>query len=92
MGPWGGIKILGKNFLDFFDFVSNSVLMPIVAFLTCIMVGFIVKPKSLIEEIEITGKFKSKSLFSIVIKYIAPICIILILATSIMEAMGFLKI
>lgn len=92
MGPWGGIKILGKNFLDFFDFISNSVLMPIVAFLTCIMVGFIVKPKSLIEEIEITGKFKSKSLFSIVIKYIAPICIILILATSIMEAMGFLKI
>ena len=92
MGPWGGIKILGKNFLDFFDFLSNSVVMPIVAFLTCLLVGYIIKPKTLSEEIELTGKFKSKALFEVVIKYIAPVCILLILITSVMEAMGFLKI
>lgn len=91
-GPWAGITLLGKNFLDFFDFISNSILMPVVAFFTCIMVGYVIKPKTVIEEVELNGRFKSKKLFEVVIKYIAPICIILILVTSVLEAMGFLKI
>lgn len=91
-GPWAGIKLLGKDFLSFFDFISNSILMPIVAFLTCIMVGFFIKPKTVIEEVELNGRFKSKKLFEVVIKYIAPICIILILVTSVLEGMGFLEI
>ena len=40
------IAPLGFSLLDFFDFISNSVLMPIVAFLTCIFVGYIVKTKA----------------------------------------------
>ncbi len=79
-------------FLDFFDFISNSVLMPIVAFLTCIFIGYIVKPDMFIEEIELTGKFKRKKLFLIVIKYFAPICIILILISSVLDALGIVKI
>ena len=49
-GFMGNIKIIGMQFLDFFDFISNSVLMPIVAFLTCIFVGYVIKPKAVIEE------------------------------------------
>ena len=86
------MKIIGMQFLDFFDFFSNNLLMPIVALLTCILVGYVIKPKCLIEEIELTGKFKSKTLFTIVIKYIAPICIVLILISSVLDGLGIMKI
>jgi len=43
-GSWANIKIIGMDFLSFFDFISNSVLMPIVALATCIFIGFILKP------------------------------------------------
>lgn len=91
-GLLGNIKIIGMQFLDFFDFISNSVLMPIVALFTCIFVGYIIKPKTVIEEVELTGKFKKEKLFTLVIKYFAPICIVLILISSVLDAMGIFKI
>ena len=75
-----------------FDFVSNSVLMPVVAFFTCIFIGYVIKPKALIEEIELGGKFKSKTLFTVVIKYVAPVCILLILVSSVLDGLGIAKI
>jgi NSS family neurotransmitter:Na+ symporter len=91
-GALGEVTLLGFSFLDFFDFISNSVMMPIVAFFTCIFVGYIIKPQSIIEEVELSAKFKRKKLFTIVIKYIAPICIILILISSVLDALGIVKI
>ncbi len=89
---WSSITLIGMQFLDFFDFISNSVIMPLVALCTCIFVGYIIKPKALIDEIEITAPFKSKSLFTVVIKYIAPICIVLILVSSVLDAFGIFKL
>ena len=91
-GVWSGIKLIGMDFLTFFDFISNSVMMPIAAFLTCIFIGYIIKPQTIVDEVKLSGKFKLKNLFVIVIKYFAPICIALILITSILEAMGKFKI
>lgn len=91
-GAWSGVKLLGMDFLSFFDFISNSVLMPIVALLTCIFVGYIITPKPLIEEIERTGKFKAQSLFTFVIKYFAPICIVAILVSSILSTFGIITL
>ena len=91
-GLWSEVKIIGMQFLDFFDFISNSVLMPIVALLTCIFVGYVIKPKAVIEEVELNGRFKRKKLFEVVIKYIAPIFIILILVSSVLDAFGIFKI
>jgi len=91
-GIWENVKIIGMQFLDFFDFISNSVLMPIVAFFTCVFVGFVIKPQSVIEEVELTGKFKRKAIFTFVIKYLAPICIILILVSSVLDVFGVFKI
>ncbi len=91
-GVLSDISLNGMSILDMFDFASNSILMPIVALFTCIFVGYVIKPKCLIEEIELTGKFKSKTLFTIVIKYIAPICIVLILISSVLDALGIMKI
>ena len=92
-GPWAGVKIIGMQFLDFFDFISNSVLMPIVAFFTCIFVGYIINPRAIIEEAQLEGnKFKAKGLFTVVIKYFAPICIVLILVSSVLSAFGIMNI
>ena len=89
---WSEVKIIGMQFLDFFDFASNSILMPIVAFLTCVFIGFVIKPQSIIDEVEISGKFKKKKLFVVIIKYVAPICLILILISSILDAFGVFKL
>jgi len=86
------VKILGMQLLDFFDFASNSVLMPIVAFATCLFVGYFLKPKALIEEVELTGKFKRRGMFVVMIRYIAPVCILAILISSVLGAFGIIKI
>lgn len=91
-GPLSEVTIIGLQFLDFFDFISNSVLMPIVALLTCIFVGYVIKPSAVIEEVELNSAFKKKRLFEVVIKYIAPICIVFILISSVLDAMGIFKI
>ena len=66
--------------------------MPIVALLTCVFVGYVIKPKALIEEIEQGGKFKRKKLFTIIIKYVAPVCIVAILIFSVLEATGKISV
>ena len=78
------------DILTIFDFISNSVIMPIVAFFTCILVGFIIKPKAIADEVkETNGKFKSEKLFTIMIKWIAPICILGIFVFSVGETLKF---
>ena len=86
------IKPLGMSILDAMDFISNSVLMPIVAVLTCIFVGFIIKPKVIIDEVESSdgGTFKSKKMFIVMIKWIAPIFLIAILISSVLNALGII--
>ncbi len=91
-GVWENVKLLGMNFLDFFDFMSNSVIMPIVALLTCFFVGYVIKPDAIAEEVESSGAFKRKKLFYVMIKYIAPICIVLILVSSLLDVFGIMKI
>ena len=91
-GLLGGVKIIGMQFLDFFDFTTNSILMPVVAILTCIFIGFILKPKAIIDEVEETAPFKAKKLFTVVIKYIAPVCLLAILVSSVLSAFGVITI
>ena len=91
-GVLDGITLGGMTILDMFDFFSNSILMPVVALLTCIFVGYIIKPDVLVEEIEVTGKFSGKKFFAVMVRYVAPICIVLILISSVLDALGIMKI
>ncbi len=91
-GVWSHIMIRNLGILDMFDFLSNSVLMPIVAFLTCIVIGYVIKPKAIIDELESSAPFKSKKLFTVIIKYVAPVFIVLILVSSVLDVLGILKI
>ena len=74
----------GTQLLDFFDFLSNSVMMPIVALLTCIFVGWIIKPKVIIDEVRESSKFSWAGAWTIMIKYIAPVLVIVILLANVL--------
>lgn len=91
-GVWSFLAPFGMSLLDFFDFVSNSVLMPVVAFLTCVFVGYVIKPKTVICEAETNGPFKIQGFYTVMIKYIAPVCLVAILVFAVMEALGFIKV
>ncbi len=90
---WSSFTIIGLQVLDFFDFISNNILMPITALATAIFVGYVLKPKTIIDEAEECGnQLKGKKLFTVMIKYIAPIFIVLILVSSILDFFGIVKI
>ena len=88
-GPWAKVTIGGMQFLDFFDFITNSVLMPITAAATCIFVGWILKPQTIIDEVESEGNaFKAKHLYVVMVKWFAPALVIAILVSEICRAFG----
>ncbi|MGN0620363.1 MAG: sodium-dependent transporter [Porcipelethomonas sp.] len=76
------ITIFGYSILDFFDFISNNIMMPVVALLTAVLIGFIAKPKLITDEVESSGRFKAKKMYTVIIKYIVPACMIIILISS----------
>lgn len=81
-GIWSEVLIFGKQILDFFDFLSNNIMMPIAALLTCIFVAYIVKTKTVEDEVELNGRFKSKKLYQIMVSYICPVLLVVILISS----------
>jgi NSS family neurotransmitter:Na+ symporter len=88
-GAWGGVKVFGMQFLDFFDFVTNSAFMPIVAAVTCIFVGWVIKPKAIIEECEVGSHvMKAKSFYSFMVRYLAPALMIALLVSEVCRALG----
>lgn len=74
--------------LDVMDYISNSFLMPLISFLTCIFVGWVIKPKWIQEEMESSGHvFQRKKLYSFMIRYVAPV----IMAVLFLQSTGLLK-
>lgn len=90
-GVLSNVTIFNLSILDFLDFVSNSVLMPIVGMMTCILVGFVLKPDLIISEVELNGPFKMKKFYAVMVKWIAPICIFAILISSVLETLGVIS-
>ena len=87
-GPLATFTLLGMQILDFCDFVTNSVLMPIGAIITSILIGWVVGTKYISDEVHQSSDFKREPVFCIMIKWFTPICLITILATSILSAFG----
>lgn len=81
-----------SQLLDFFDFLSNTVMMPIVALLTCIFIGWIKKPQIVISEVKQSSAFGGEKLFVVMIKYVAPIFVIIILVAYIMNTAGLITL
>ncbi|MCR5418564.1 MAG: sodium-dependent transporter [Lachnospiraceae bacterium] len=75
--------------LDIMDYISNNVLMPVVAIGTCILIGWVVGPKVVLDEVEKTGKrLFRRDLYVVMIKFVAPILLIVLFLKSI----GVLKV
>lgn len=91
-GPLSFVKIIGMQFLDFFDFLSNSVMMPIAALMTSLFVSRVVGVDRMEEEIcHGESKFRRKKIFIVMIKYLCPIFAIIILASSVANAFGWIS-
>ena len=70
--------------LDVMDYISNNCLMPMVALLTCILIGWVVKPKAIIDEVTLGGyRFGREKLYIAMIKVIAPLMLLVLLAQSV---------
>lgn len=75
--------------LDLMDYVSNNVFMPIVALATCILIGWVAKPKTVIDEATKNGeKFNRKIIYNVTIKFVAPVLLIFLL----LQAFGIVKL
>ena len=68
--------------LDLLDYITNNLMLPIVALLTCILIGWICKPKSVLNEIRIGARakrFRRAGLFTVMIRYVCPILLFILL-------------
>lgn len=75
--------------LDVLDYVSNYILMPVVAISTCILVGWVVKPKTVIDEVTLGGcRFGRKSLYVVMVKVITPLMLFFLL----LQSLGLLRL
>ncbi len=69
--------------LDIVDYIANNIFMPVVAIGTCILIGWVAKPKTVIEEATINGeKFGRKTLYIVMIKFVTPILLTVLLLGS----------
>jgi len=91
-GPLAFITIIGMPFLDFFDFLTNSVMMPIAALAICLLVTRCMGLERLEQEVEVDGHpFRRKKIFRVMIRYIAPLFVLIILLSSIANAFGLIS-
>ena len=80
----------GKNaqILDVLDYISNYVLMPVVSIATCIYIGWVLKPQTVIEEVKRNGEpFGREKLYVVMVKFVTPMMLLLLL----LQALGILK-
>lgn len=86
------VTVFGMSILDFFDFITNSVMMPIAALATCILILRVVGLKGIADEVEISSSFRRKKMYNIFIKYFAPVFLLIILISSIANVMGWISL
>lgn len=86
------VTILKMDILDFFDFLTNSVMMPIAAMATCVLILKVTKIEKIEEEIKRTSKFKRENIYKFVLRYFAIIFLLIILVSSILNAFGVITI
>ncbi len=91
-GPLASVTIIGMQFLDFFDFMTNSVMMPIAAIATCLLVSRVIGVEKIEEEVTQGGKpFKRKRVFNMMIRRLCPIFAAIILISSVANAFGWIS-
>ncbi len=88
----GNVTIFGMQFLDFFDFLANSLLMPIGAMLTCILILRYVKINNVVEEVMKSSEFKGRRIYRFTVTYLAPVLLVVIFVCSILTTLGIMSV
>ena len=92
-GPLGSVTILGMQFLDFFDFLTNSVMMPVAAMTICVLVTRHMGIQAVEDEVTLDGApFRRRTVFRFMIRFVCPLFILIILISSIANAFGWIHI
>ena len=91
-GPLAEVTIIGMQFLDFFDFLTNTVMMPIAAIATCLLVSRVIGVEKIEAEVTVDGApFKRKKIFAFMIRFLCPVFAAIILISSIANAFGWIS-
>ena len=91
-GPWESVTIIGMQFLDFFDFLTNSVMMPIAAIASCILVSRVIGVDRIADEVTLNGApFRRRKVFNAMIRFLCPFFAAIILISSIASAFGWIS-
>ncbi len=75
----------GMHLLEILDYLVNNLFMPLGAIATCIFVGYIIKPNSIMDELESNGEYINHSFYNIMIKYVCPILLAVLMITGILS-------
>lgn len=86
-----GFAPMGMSILDLFDFLTNSLMMPVAALMTCYVVIKVIGVKAIADEVESSSAFRRKKLYSVCIRYFAPICLLVILVSSVLSVFGVIS-
>ncbi len=88
------VKLIGMDFLDFFDFLTNSVMMPIAAIFTCLLILRTIGLPKIEEEITYNGtsRFIRRPIYRFVLKYLAILFLLVILISSVLNVFGLISI
>lgn len=91
-GPLAEVTIIGMQFLDFFDFLTNTVMMPIAAIATCLLVSRVIGVEKIEAEVTVDdAPFKRKKIFAFMIRFLCPVFAGIILISSIANAFGWIS-
>lgn len=90
-GVWDFISIFGMAFLDFYDFLTNSIMMPIAALATCILIIKVVGFQKIIDEVKVSSPFKREKMYVFFMKYLASFFLIIILLSSVASVLGIIS-
>lgn len=85
------VKLLGMSILDFFDFLTNSLMMPLAALATCLLITRVVGLDKIADEVEQSSNFKRKGMYKLFMRYLAPVCIVVILLSSVANVLGWIS-
>ena len=89
LGATDVLTFAGRSLFDWFDFVTGQVFLPIVGFLTCLFVGWVLPHKVVRDEYTNWGALRGRSihLFLLLVKYVCPLAILVIF----LHQLGLLK-
>ena len=86
------IKPFGLCILDFFDFMTNSMMMPISSICTCLLIIKVTGFKTVIDEVESSSRFKRKKAYLFCMNYIVVPGLIIIFISSLLSVFGIISI